>query len=463
MTVSLTYESQLSRVRITANSLGSAATATVERSTDQIRWTTVRGGSAVAVTAGTMATLDDYEFAADVQNYYRVTYPSPMSFVAAGTASQANNTSITPGVPAGVVAGDLLLMLVAIRNSGTGTPNTPSGWTKLVDAGNVCLFGKVAGGSESAPTVTFTGGVANADTSGQMAAFRGIALTPVGIASALNASAQDIATPGFDLNEAVSLAALVYFGWKQDDWTSVAPVTNGIEIGEPSTTTGDDQGIVWNYRLITTFSFSNIAPRSFVVTGGAAAISRGGVAVFEPTIASQSNSITPTLGGVWLKFIARPFLNTLVQPWGDIEWQRKSRNGVFDVVGRSFRVSVSDVRLSREGPLSLKTESVQDYERLDLVLAGGDPVFLHTPADHPLPTMYADVGDVSIVAPVPGTYFFTLPLIQVAAPDAEIVGATSTYQTVINNYTSYSAVLVAFATYAAVLEEIAQPGDIEVP
>lgn len=463
MTVTLTYDSQLSRVRINADGLGSAPTATVERSTNQVNWTTVRGGLDVAVTAGAIPTVDDYEFSPDVTNYYRVAYPSAMSFVAAGTAAHANNASVSPGLPAGWAQGDLLLILAAIRNSGTGTPDTPSGYTLLVDAANMRLFGKIAGSSESAPTVSFTGGVAGADTSAQMAALRGVALNPVDFATVLNGSAQDITTPGFDLDEAISLAALIYIGWKADDWTSVDVVTSGTEIGEPDTTTGDDQGIVWDYRLITTFSFTAVATRTFVVTGGAAAISRGGVAVFEPTTSTQSNSITPTLDGVWLKFIRRPFLNTLVQPWGDLRWTRRSRNGVFDVVGRSLRVSVSDVRLSREGTLNLKTTTVADYERLDLVLSGGDPIFLHTPANSPLPTMYADVGDVEEDSPVPGTFFFTLPLIEVAAPAADIVGATATYQTIVNNYATYQAVLSAFATYQDLLEEIAQPGDIVVP
>ncbi|HYC32094.1 MAG TPA: hypothetical protein VEB59_07360 [Gemmatimonadales bacterium] len=74
MTVTLTYDTTLSRVRVAAASLDAAAeTATVERSTDLVRWTTVRGAVEVAVTGGSMATVDDYEFAADVANHYRIT------------------------------------------------------------------------------------------------------------------------------------------------------------------------------------------------------------------------------------------------------------------------------------------------------------------------------------------------------------------------------------------------------
>lgn len=465
MTVTLTYDAQLSRVRIDATGLGSALTAEVERSTDQIRWSTVRGGVDVPVTAGAIPTVDDFEFTADVLNYYRVTYTAAMSFVAAGTVAHAVNASVAPGVPAGLQAGDTMLLLAAIRNSGAGTPNTPTGWTPLVDSGNMRLFVKTAGSSESAPTVTFAGGVANADTSAMIAAWRGVDPDPVGVpTSQLNGSAQDIAVPAITLPTDLDGGLNVWAGWKQDDWTSVDVVSGGTEIGEPDTTTGDDQGIVWDYRILpNTTSFNNLTARTFVVTGGVAAISRGATAVFQYALTSQSNSITPTLDGVWLKFIARPFLNTMVEPWGDLRWTRRSRNGVFDVVGRSNRVSVSDLRSSREGPLLLKVESVDDYERLDLVLAGGDPVFIHTPAGHRLVTMYADIGDVQIDSPVPDVYFFTLPLTQVSAPAPEIVGATATYQTVINNYASYADVLVAFATYGELLEEIAQPADIEVP
>lgn len=465
MTVTLSYDPQLSRVRVDATGLGDALTATVERSTDQIRWTTVRGGSNVAVTAGAIPTVDDFEFSADVLNYYRVSYTAAMSFVAAGTAAHGVNASVVPGLPAGLLQGDTMYLLAAIRNSGAGTPTTPSGWTPVVDAGNMRLFTKTAGASESAPTVAFTGGVANADTTAQIAAFRGVDPDPIGIPTTqLNGSGQNVDVPAITLPSALDGGLNLWIGWKADDWTSVDVVSGGTEIGEPDTTTGDDQGVVWDYRILAkTTSFVNLTARVFTVTGGVAAISRGATAVFQHSLATQTNSITPMLDGVWLKFIARPFLNTLVEPWGDIRWTRRSRNGVFEVVGRSSRVSVADVRLSKEGTLQLKTLTVDDFERLDLVLAGGDPVFLHAPAGHPLPSMYVDVGDVQMDSPVPGTFFFTLPLTQVSAPAAEIVGATATYQTVINNYATYTAVLSAFATYGDLLEEIAQPADIEVP
>jgi hypothetical protein len=212
------------------------------------------------------------------------------SFLAAGTVAHGNNASVTPTMPAGVQAGDLLLVWAAIRNSGTGTVNTPSGYTVLLESGNVKLLGKVHTGTESAPQITFTGGVAGADTSAQMAAFRGTGITVHASTAQLNGSAQDIAYPALDISRAN--CTVLYLGWKQDDWTSVT--SPGSEIGEPDTTTGDDQGIVWAYTLQTTATA--VAAGSFTVTGGASAISRGAVIALCTDV--QTLSVTRGTNGV---------------------------------------------------------------------------------------------------------------------------------------------------------------------
>jgi hypothetical protein len=71
MTIALAYLGDLSRVRITLTDLPNGLVH-VERSTNQLFWQTVRGGKALVVEAGG-AVLDDYEFASDVENFYRLT------------------------------------------------------------------------------------------------------------------------------------------------------------------------------------------------------------------------------------------------------------------------------------------------------------------------------------------------------------------------------------------------------
>ncbi|GIH07431.1 hypothetical protein Rhe02_54980 [Rhizocola hellebori] len=224
---------------------------------------------------------------------------STVTFGTTGTVTHASNASVTPGIPASVATGDLLLCLAAIRNSGTGVPNTPAGYTRLAVFGssiNVQLFAKIAtSGAEAAPTITFTGGVANADTSAQMIRLSGKWHSASNVlldsASWLNPSSQNIAYPALRVPLADN-CIILYLGWKADDWTSVA--SPGTEIGEPDTTTGDDQGIVWAYSIQTTAAA--ITPGSFVVTGGAAAISRGAVLALRCDY--QTATITRSVNGV---------------------------------------------------------------------------------------------------------------------------------------------------------------------
>jgi hypothetical protein len=277
----------------------SGATSFTVATTVLPRWTTDAGEMPIPILVS-----------GQVNSVTAVANVSP-SFGAAGTVAHGNNASVTPTMPAGVQAGDLLLVWAAIRNSGTGTVNTPSGYTVLLESGNVKLLGKVHTGTESAPQITFTGGVANADTSAQMCAFRGVGITVHDSEAQLNASAQNIATPALDVSR--DNCAIVYLGWKQDDWTSVAsPGT--AEIGEPDTTTGDDQGIVWSYTLQTTATA--VAAGTFTVTGGASAISRGAVIALATdvqtlTVTRGTNNVTKAvpIGSVVVKHRgARPAL-----------------------------------------------------------------------------------------------------------------------------------------------------------
>lgn len=462
MTVSLSYDTTLSRVRISATSLSASADyALFERSTDQIRWTTVRGGAEVAISSNAAA-LDDYEFSPDVVNYYRVSaIDSTQTIIGTGAAAHAVNASVSPAVPAGTAEREVMLLLAAIRNSGTGTVDALTDWTTLINFGNVRLFGKVADSSESAPTVTFTGGAANQDTSAQIATLRGATLDVHNSATQLNSSAQNIDYPALALT--TSPTWLVFAGWKQDNWTSVTSAHT--ELGEPSTATGDNQGITWASTVAT--GEGTMPADAFTVTGGASAISRAITIalLIEPfTISAETQSITPTLDAVWIKSISRPFLNRPVTVVDVSEIGRPARNGIFDVVGRSYPVAVTDVRGSRRYALTALTETVEDAEAVDLVLASGDPVFIHVPAAQNVPGGYAVIGDTS------ETRFggqdprlFVMPMTEVAAPGPDVVGATVEWASIIADFATWADVIAAFPTWADVLEYVGSPSDVIVP
>lgn len=218
-----------------------------------------------------------------------------ITFVAAGTSVSANNASVTPGLPAGMSAGDTVLIFASIRNT-AATVTTPANWTQINSAdpsGNAKVFARVYDGVWTMPAVAFTGGSAGDDTIGQSAAFRGMDHTNrQNGANSTNASAQNIAYTGLTPSTAGRL--VVAFGWKQDDWTSVATLASFTEIGEKVATAGNDAGQVWDYWIQTTAT--NVPNGSFVVTGGASAVSSAWVDAFAS--APQRFTVTRSVNGV---------------------------------------------------------------------------------------------------------------------------------------------------------------------
>jgi hypothetical protein len=465
MTVTLTYDSTLARVRVTATGLAAADVASVERSTDGVRWTTVRGASAVPVSAGALGrTVDDYEFSSDVLTTYRVRgiETGAITFVAAGTAASGSNTSVTPGLPAGILAGDLLVAVASIRNSGTGTVNTPTGWTMVKDSGNLRMMVRRYVAGDVAPTITFAGGVANADTFGRIAAFRRASEVPAASTAQLNGSAQNIAYGA--LTPTAAGYAIVAAAWKQDDWTSVAALAGWTEISEQTSTTGDDASQAWDYQIQTTATA--IPSGSFVVTGGAAAISRSMVVAFPHAdyLNSQTNTITPALDGIWLKSIARPFLNRRVTVTDWTAPTRPARGGVFEVVGRSAPTAVNDVRGSKRFTLTVMTTDAADEENLDLCLSPNDIMLVHTSAACPVPGGYVTIGDTTDArnTRTSARRFWDLPCTIANPPGPDVVGATSTWQTVLSTYATWADVLAAHATWADLMTLVGSPSDVVV-
>lgn len=90
MAVTLTYDSMLSRVKVSAADSFSAAYITVERSTDGLRWTLVRGADHLDVSA---AQISDYEFTPGVINTYRA-----RSFSAVDVVLGTETNTITPTI-----------------------------------------------------------------------------------------------------------------------------------------------------------------------------------------------------------------------------------------------------------------------------------------------------------------------------------------------------------------------------
>ena len=101
-------------------------------------------------------------------------------FVGVGAQTASATSPLAPALPTGGAAGDLFIVIATIRGTDAASISTPAGYS-LVPGTNpatntftgdvdyhVYAFYKIAGGSESSPSITFANGTATA----QMIAYR---------------------------------------------------------------------------------------------------------------------------------------------------------------------------------------------------------------------------------------------------------------------------------------------------
>lgn len=113
--LSAVYNNDLARVTLTGAGLEPFTLVRFERSTDLIRWTTVRGAVSVAVTAG-VASVDDYEFAAGIPNYYRMVTLAPFG-------QTSDPTTFTPVLDR--------IWLKSVTRPFLNRPVTVTGWSDI--------------------------------------------------------------------------------------------------------------------------------------------------------------------------------------------------------------------------------------------------------------------------------------------------------------------------------------------
>lgn len=451
LTIGLAYNDDYGRVQITITGASTDADyARVEHSFDQITWATIRGGDTVPLSggAGHVDHYDGYSFG--VPNYYRVTAVDNgliPSFVAAGTAQTGNNTSLVPPHPSGLAVGHLKLIFASIRNSGAGTVNAPTGWTKVAENGNEAILGRIHQGGDTAPTVTFAGGVANADTLAQMACFANAQLVPAAIQVQTNPVAQDIAGPAIVQQTGMIIAA----GWKQDDFTSSTTPAFATKIGDMSSTAGDDASACWFFlgspRSNEGLSYN---PWPVTITGGATAISRALTALFPVvTFTDQgSQSLTPVLPNpnvkpYWLMNPQRPGQNIRVEITDMTEITNDARNGVIEVLGRTDPVVVSDFMSSDTVTISIDAATKLEARDIAGRLRLGDPMYLLVPDDgFDVDTFYFTTMSLSRKLDAKrSSWTVDVTCRAVAQPAPSVYGSTYVWGDVVADYATWTAVV----------------------
>lgn len=463
MSLMLDYDQDNARVEITVDGLQTAGAVlfTIERSTDQVNWTRVRGAINQPVIDDDPILFFDYEYTPGpgVTNFYRVVGQDAAEFVGVGAATHVNQAGSlgvqTFTLPAGIQEGDLLIAWIAARRTaivGDGVvgqaPFSPSwqslGWSfahvnvisRSDPAGpgsQICAsFMKIAGPSESNPQVV----VAGSPVSCQIAAFRNVQAEFLNArvnAGADNSNAQNISVEPLSIPD--DHALVMAFGVKQDDWTSVTPPSGFTEIDESSTTLGEDQGLTWSYQIQT--QAQNIPAGQFTVTGGSTANSVGLISAFpyDPGASSStvlfSDSVATPLEVAWLKNPLRPPRNTIVKLGRPTQLRRAARSGLFDIKGRADPIEVTEIRRSIAWVQPFVADSFGESDGLLDLFEPGETLLLHVPGrdDSPgcppsqdLPGGYIHVGEVveerSPDKSLPRA--FTAPVQKVAGPRPEL-------------------------------------------
>lgn len=446
MAVSASYLSDLSRVRVSFSGMSTDADyATVERSTDGgFHWELVRGGSTVPVTAGA-GHLDDYEFANGELNTYRVTAidSAVIQATAAGTYTTANNASVVPPLPAGILAGNMMILTATHQNT-AATVNTPAGWTLLPGgASHFATFYRTYQVGDTAPTVTFSGGSAGQSCSAVIRGFTN-ASAPVHLTTQTNASAQNVAYPG----TSQSFPGIVFLlhEWKQSTGTGASkPLEMNPDPWGGFNTAGAsaESQVIW--RTVAN-AWHTVMPGVSEWTGGVAAISKSRLMYMLPRSFTnqETTSITPVENRVVITNLGRPSLAIFPELVAASEITRRSRAGIFDVQGRTLPVSVLDVQGSREFTVEIDLFSFDNIADADVKLSSGAPLMLRMPpGDNFLPTCYVVLGDWKLRQDAKGSESMTieLPMTEVAKPGDAVYGDTYIWADVIADYATWSDVL----------------------
>jgi hypothetical protein len=488
VTLTTTYDSAISRVQIACDALGDTADfALVERSTDGVRWTTVRGGAEAATSSGSLdATLDDYEFPPNelityrLKSYNDTDYPQDTQLTGLVVDGTSGGYASVPDAASLDIVGDLELRVELSAQDWTpaadqtligkwlASGNQRSYKLKLEDTGVLSLLFSTNGtavttkSSTAAPTIPASGRIAlkvTIDVDNGAAGYDVKFYTASSIDGVYTQLGTTVTTA--TATSIFSSSAKLNVGSSDDGTTELftgvihaARVYSGI-----AGTVAANPDFEAQDNADTSFVDTAAVPKTWTINGTA------------EIVVEQTDTITPTLTEVWLKSIIRPFLNTTVRVVGFDPVVRPARNTLFQVIGRSYPVAVTDVRGSRQFSLTVRTSTREDAENFELILASGDPIFLHSPPDTDhlwLPTtLYAVIGDVK--GPIRlGTKDsieadFELPLTEVAAPASNIVGLAVNWQIVINDYATWQELIDAQTDWSDTLEIVGSGSDVIVP
>lgn len=181
-----------------------------------------------------------------------------------GTAANGSNSAgpLSPTLPSGVVAGDLLIVhFQSFGGTNSRVPSIDSPWTSYVwsnGTANHLLAWKIAGSSESNPSITLTGSGVASDTqvSRCFAFYTDLSLSNYEIqldaegTNSTNASADNIG-PVTGITVGGTDYLTIISAGKTNDFNGQGALTDWTQAALTESTTGNDAGMSLLYRLAT--------------------------------------------------------------------------------------------------------------------------------------------------------------------------------------------------------------------
>lgn len=149
-----------------------------------------------------------------------------ISYIGAGTAANttAYASSVTPGLPT-YQSGDLLIVVAHHYGTSSAVVQTPSGYTSIgtpsasTTYGSLGVFWKIAGSSETAPTITTSPSISDKFTA-RIFSFRGVdQTTPIDVAGSIVDQAAATTWTGATVNIATAQSMVCFAGGSRDDNT----------------------------------------------------------------------------------------------------------------------------------------------------------------------------------------------------------------------------------------------------
>lgn len=476
MTLAAVFDAPNSRVQLAVTSIPvlSGLPVYVERQTPGTGWVAVRGAAPAYPNAASL-NVNDYEFLVNLVDSYRartdVLYDT---FVRTSTSTWGNADSGQTYAATGGVATDFNVgsgigtMKQASNNvvrsqTIAGVATDANSYADIAVSANVLggsLFGalilrRVDASNYYYAALEFTVGATINLTINKVVA--GVTTVIAGpFATGLTTVAAHLYRLRFQAI-GTSLFAKIW----DPTVTTTEPNAFSLTVSDNSLTAGNGVG-AWSFAAA---GNTNLA----TVTVNFDSYHVGDLATTKPTFASLGTaSVTPAQTGAWFKFPLRPFLNQAVNLCNWSDEVRPARGEVFQILGRSLPIAVTELRQSRQLTMTVVTVDSASAEALSLALSFGDIVYLQTPgpgvycglARRSYPqACYAFLGDVTIARALDGRpwYIVTIPATQVSPPDYMVPGASSTWQGLINSWASWSTVIAAFPTWNDVLSWVAAP------